>query len=262
MKQAHARTLVRPPRAESYTHPFRADGLDARAGDLEHESRAILNRATILVRPGVAVRLHKLVQEIPVRGVDLHAVEPGAQHGILGRGRVPLRILTDLLHRQRARHWRRGCERVAIVGCRRERDRARPDDRVPAFLLEDVRIRRAPMREELEVDERPILAHRVYDLQPKKKRWVRGGGGREGRGKETRNGNATNWLPRCDLLVVPDAGNSCISARSRRDRRCLRDGQRSRDARALFVVFHRERARDVLRVGTEACHWGQHDAVL
>ena len=75
-------------------------------------------------------------------------------------------------------------------------------------------------------------------------------------------GNATNRFPRRDLLVAPDAGIPRVSARARRDRRRLRDDQRPRDARALFVVFHCERARDVVRVGAEACHRRHHDAVL
>ena len=136
-------TLERRPRAEPYAHPVCANGLGDRADDLEHEPRAILHQAAICVRPAIRVRLHELVHEIPVRPVDLHAVEPGAQHGVLRRRREQPHVLADLLYRQRVRQrWRqrrgqrRGRGRVGLAcGCEGKGNWARRDERVSAFSL-------------------------------------------------------------------------------------------------------------------------------
>ena len=90
-------TLERGPWTEPYAHPVRADGLDDGIGDLQHDPHAILHRATVRVRPVVGVRLQKLIREIPVRSMDLHAVEPSLEDGILRRGRVQLHVFLDLL---------------------------------------------------------------------------------------------------------------------------------------------------------------------
>ncbi len=98
--------------------------------------------------------------------------------------------------------------------------------------------------------------------------YVSFGGGRGGcalnpRGrKKGGRDEAMTRLPRCDLLVGPDAGVSGVSARAPRNGRRLGDGSCSRDVRVLLVVFQGERAGNVLRVGAEACHRRQRDAVL
>src|SRR5712675_3043583 len=146
-------TLVRRPRTEPYADPLCADGLDARTSDLKHEARAILHRAAVRVRPLIRVGLQELVGEVPVRAVYLHAVEPRLSHGVLRRPRVQLHVLADLLHRQRARHWR--LRRWAILlRDRRDRDRAGGHERVPAFFLQDVRVPCASERPELQEDGR------------------------------------------------------------------------------------------------------------
>ena len=109
-----------------------ADGLDDRIGDLEHEPHAILHRAAVLIRPAVGVRLQKLIGEIAVRGVDLHAVEPSSKDGVLSRGRVQPHVFPDFVYGQRARKRRR---RVFIVfGFRWDRDWAGSDKRMAFFL--------------------------------------------------------------------------------------------------------------------------------
>ena len=253
--------MVCGPRAEPYARPVRTNGVDDSPGNLEHEAHAVLHRATIRIRPLIRIRLQKLVREIPVRRVDLHAVEPGPEHGVPSSQSIQLYILPDLFYRQRARHgWRRG-----IVGGCREWDWAGRDDRVVAFFLEDVWGCGAAERIELEEDERPVFMHLVYDL-PRRSR-------RAGRGTEFVRSNlsasyssisegTTNRQPPLDLLVTPYARDVPVPARLRSNHRPLGDGQGSGDTRALLVVFHGERPRDVLRICAEACHGGQHNAVL
>ena len=74
-----------------------------------------------------------------------------------------LYVLPDLFHRQRMWH---GWRRRVICAFVREWDWARSDERVPAFL-KDVWGRSATERPELHEDERPVLVHRIYDLQRK-----------------------------------------------------------------------------------------------
>jgi hypothetical protein len=154
--------LERGPRAETYAHLVRTDGIDDSLSDLEHEAHAILYGAAIHIRPHVSVCLQKLVREIAVRGVDLDAIEPGPEHGVPSRGGEQLHILLDLFDRQRARHRR------VIDAFGLKRDWARGNVRVPAFFLKDFRRRDAPERPELEEDRRPVSVHRIYDLARRK----------------------------------------------------------------------------------------------
>ena len=105
-RQTDSLTLVRQPRTEPYAHLFRADRPRDRTSDLEHEPRAVPHRAAVLIRPRVGIRLHKLVREEPVRSVDLDAVEPSAEDGILCCGRIQPHVFPDFLYRQRAGNWR------------------------------------------------------------------------------------------------------------------------------------------------------------
>jgi hypothetical protein len=161
--------LIRGPWAQSYAHLVPTDGIDDCLGHLEHEARPILHRTAIQIRPLVTVRLQKLVREIPERGMNLHAVKPGPENSVPSCGSVQLHILPDLFHRQRARHRSRGC---AFFGFVREwdRDRARRDERVPAFFLKGIWGCAAPERPELEEDERPVFVHRIHDLSQRERR--------------------------------------------------------------------------------------------
>jgi hypothetical protein len=58
------------------------------------------------------------------------------------------------------------------------------------------------------------------------------------------------------LLIVPYTRDVFVPAGLRGDERRLGDSQRTRDARALLVVFLGERSRDVLRICAEARHGG------
>ena len=71
----------------------------------------------------------------------------------------------------------------------------------------------------------------------------------------------TYRFPRGDLCVVPYSGDVLHAARLLRDESALGDEKRARCARALRVVFNRERRVNMLRVRTETREWRQHDAV-
>ena len=159
--RAFKHTLDRGPRAEPYAHPVRTDGVDDSIDDLKQEASAILYRTTVRIRPLVTVRLQKLVHEVPVRAMDLHAIEPGPEDGVPSCRSEQLHIFPDLFHRQRMWHGWRG--RVGFV-CGWNREWARRNDRVPAFFLKDIQGRGAPERRNLEEDERPVFVHRIYDL--------------------------------------------------------------------------------------------------
>ena len=161
-------TLERGPWAEPYAHLVCTDGIDDSLGHLEHEARPILHRTAVQIRPLVTVRLQKLVREIPKRGMNLHAVEPGPKDGVPSRGSEQLHILPNLFHSKRARHGSRG--RVIVSFVRGwDRDRARRNEGVPAFFLKGIWGCAAPKRSKLEEDERPVFVHRIYDLPQREK---------------------------------------------------------------------------------------------
>jgi hypothetical protein len=110
---------------------------------------------------------------------------------------------------------------------------------VSAFFLQDVRLRGAPKRPELEVDERPVVVHHVHDLRlPRRERDT--GHISPMRGKappQSAKGEIQYRFPPRDLFVVPDTGDVGVSSCARGYERRLSDGQCARDARALLVVF-------------------------
>lgn len=147
-------TLVSRPRAETYAHFLRADRLDHRVCDLQHEARAVLDRPSILVRPRVGISLEKLIQEVTVGRVDLDSVEPRFQHRVFCSGGVQLHVFFDLFHGQRARglvtfQW----------------DGARSDMWVPALLLKYCWVCDAAERPKLEINVRFVFVYRIRDLR-------------------------------------------------------------------------------------------------
>lgn len=117
-------TLESRPRAQTNAYFVRADLLDHRVCNLQHEARAVLDRASVLVRPRVGGGLEELVWEIAVGRVDLYSVKPGFQHRVLCGSRVQLHVFFDLLNGQRTR---------GIVTL--QRDGARSDKWVSALRL-------------------------------------------------------------------------------------------------------------------------------
>ena len=63
--------MVRRPRAEADRGAARADGVDDGLEDVEREARAVCDGAAVRVRALVRVGLDELVDEVPVRAVDL-----------------------------------------------------------------------------------------------------------------------------------------------------------------------------------------------
>ena len=76
-------TLKLAPRTEADGRLRFAHHCTHRANDLQPESAAVLDRATILIGASVREVLSELVDEVPVGPVDLDAIEPGSKHGIL-----------------------------------------------------------------------------------------------------------------------------------------------------------------------------------
>ncbi len=71
----HAHALERAPRAQAETDALRPDGVADGLHDLADEARPVPNAAAVLVRAGIADVLRKAVDEVPVRAVELDAVE-------------------------------------------------------------------------------------------------------------------------------------------------------------------------------------------
>lgn len=88
-------TLVFAPGAQTDRSLLLADSSDDCLGDLEREPRPVLNGATVRVSALVRDILEELVHKVPVRAVDLHAVEAGLDR-ILRCGGVPPDVLLDL----------------------------------------------------------------------------------------------------------------------------------------------------------------------
>lgn len=69
-----------------------SDGLS----DLERKAHAVLDRAAVFVRALVRHVLDELVDQVPVRAVDLDAVKAGAMDRVLCGRSVPLDVFLDL----------------------------------------------------------------------------------------------------------------------------------------------------------------------
>ena len=141
-------------RAETNTNSVRANCIDHRVGDLQHESQAIIDRTTILIHPLVGGGLEELVREVAAGRVDLNAVKPRFQHSIFGGSGVQLHVFFDLLDGQRV-----GCL-VAF-----DRDGAGPDDGVVTRFSKDVTFCDTPEGPELEKNERSVRVYCIRDLQ-------------------------------------------------------------------------------------------------
>ena len=68
------------PRADAEPDLLRANSGHDRIDDLEREAAPVLDRAAVLVGTSVRDVLGELVDEVPVRSVDLHPVETGLMH--------------------------------------------------------------------------------------------------------------------------------------------------------------------------------------
>ena len=221
---------------------MRADRPDHRVGDLQHEAHAVLDCATVRVRPRVGGGLQELVQEVPVRRVDLYAVEPRFQHRVFGGDGVQPHVFLDLLHGQRARRL------VAL-----QRDGARPDDRKVARFPEEGAVCDAPGDPELEINERSVCVYCIRDLCSRRSVKKR---------RRKKNVRGTNRLPSCDLLIVPDTRNVGVSTGVQGDECSLGDGESAGNAGTLLVVFETERTEDVSIVGAGSPHGSQDDPML
>src|SRR6185437_13132939 len=62
-------------RRQVHTHPFRAKNRNCRISALQHETRAVLDGAAILVRALIRAVLQKLVEQVSISAVQFHAIE-------------------------------------------------------------------------------------------------------------------------------------------------------------------------------------------
>ena len=93
------RTLVPTPRTETDSRLRGSDCSDNRIYDFECEPRAVLDRPAVRVRARVRHVLRELVDEVPVRAVDLDAVAAGGVHRVPRALRERRHILFDLCGR-------------------------------------------------------------------------------------------------------------------------------------------------------------------
>lgn len=152
----HPPTRERTPRAQPRTHLRRADGPHHGLRDLQGEARPILNGAPIRIGSVVRDVLQELIQQISIRVMDLHAVEPGAVHRVrCGRGETP-HVFLDF----------RNSERAGGGGVCAELDIGRGGVlEGGVFSFQAVGIGLAARGEYLEVDETSFRMHGVGDLR-------------------------------------------------------------------------------------------------
>src|SRR5216684_7988938 len=88
-------TLICSPRAKAYPHFIRTNGTHDSFSDLKRKSQTILYRATIRIRSLIRVRLQKLIREIPIRGMNLHAIKPRPKNGVPSCRSIQLHVLLN-----------------------------------------------------------------------------------------------------------------------------------------------------------------------
>ncbi len=144
------------PRAQSYPSLLLSDSLRNRLNDLQSKPSSILHTPTILVRPLVRHILEELVDQIPVRSVNLNAVETGSVYSIrCSRGKQ-----LDILMNFRDCQWTRSILRVGEfdVGCR--------DDVVAGiFGTKGCATRRTTQGPQLKENERPFGVDSIHNLE-------------------------------------------------------------------------------------------------
>jgi hypothetical protein len=84
----NGRTLEGGVGRETDTSLLDSDGSDDSIDDLEREPGPVLDRSSVCVRALVGVGLEELVEEVPVRAVDLNTVSSGSLDKVLRRRRV------------------------------------------------------------------------------------------------------------------------------------------------------------------------------
>lgn len=94
-EQARGPTLERAPWAKSEARLRRPNGLHDGIDHFEREPASVLDRPAILIGPLVTGILEELVDQIPMRTVDLDAIESCTKHGVARCLRVCLNILLD-----------------------------------------------------------------------------------------------------------------------------------------------------------------------
>ena len=133
-----------------------ADGRAHRLQHLDAEAHAPVEIAAVLVGAEVAVRREELVDQVAVRGVDLHPVETGGR-AVRGRAGEPFDHGRDLVVLDRL-----GRLHVVRDERRRPRGELRPRATVHAAVVR-----------ELQEGERAVLVRRTGDqLQPRDRRLV------------------------------------------------------------------------------------------
>jgi len=215
----HLHALECAPGRKTDTSALGADGVDDGLGDFETEAGAVLDAAAPIISACVCSLLRKLINEVAVGTVDLHAIETSLLDSVGSSGGVCLDVLLNLVLSQRTRSG-------STLSNRNIRRRNQiPRARRALILL----IRHTPQSPKLQPQETALLVDSVRDL-----------------------------LPSGDLLVGEDLRDVGVAAGGLVDDGCFGDEEGAGDAGALGVVFLDHGEGDVVVVGAEAGERG-HD---
>jgi len=204
-------------------HLIGTDRLDDGLGNLQTESRSLLDAASPGIGPLVANILQELVDQVAIGAVDLNSIEASLD-GVLRRLLVVSNELPDLLLGHGSRRS------TALEG-----DIARAQDPrlVPQLLLQDSGVRRSAQTPQLTEDKRALGMDVVGDL-----------------------------LPLSNLRRAVDARGMGVAAGLRRDEGAFADQQSAGRGTALRVVVGDEREGNVRGIGAEAGQRSEDNAVL
>eukprot|EP00756_Hemistasia_phaeocysticola_P003509 Hpha_TRINITY_DN12282_c0_g1::TRINITY_DN12282_c0_g1_i1::g.16669::m.16669 len=178
-----------PVWGEPHTHPTTRVYSEQRVDHLTEQTQTIIDRTPVLVGPLVSLCLNELVDQVPVRSVQLHHVEPGRLR-VGGRLAVVLNDLPDLPHLQRPRSLVRlllpvhcGCQTGWLhIGCR------------DGLVSVHIRVSLPTQMPQLHRELRPPLLHPRHDR-----------------------------FPHCDLLLIPYPRRAVPSKAPLRNSRRLRN---------------------------------------
>ena len=94
-KHTWGHTAIFAPRADPERSSVFSNDVADRVCDFQGEPTPVLDRTAVLVRPLVADVLHELVRKIPVRAVDLDAVETSTLYCVYGGKRIESVVFLD-----------------------------------------------------------------------------------------------------------------------------------------------------------------------
>jgi len=147
-------TLECAPGTEPNSRPLLADRLRYSFYNVQRKFTSLLNATSILVCTLVAVRLQELVNQVPIRSMDLDTIKACSIDRVFGRLGKELHVFLNFLHCQSSRG--------AVFGVQLNR---RGGDVGVSVGIEDIGYCGSPDSPHLQVDERAVFVHTVCNLE-------------------------------------------------------------------------------------------------